>query len=40
LKSVGIEEDQITTDMVEAAIRANDDFISNLEKIANVASTD
>jgi len=40
LKSVGAEEDQITTDMVEAAIRVNDDFVSKLEKIANVASTD
>jgi len=40
LKSVGAEEDQITADMVEAAIRANDDFVSKLEKIANVASTD
>jgi hypothetical protein len=37
LKSVGIEEDKITPDMVEAAVAANGVFVARLEAIRDVA---
>jgi hypothetical protein len=37
LKSVGVAEDQITADMVEAAVAANEVFITRLEAIRDAA---
>jgi hypothetical protein len=37
LKSVGVQEDQITADMIEATVRVNADFVSRLETIRDAA---